>query len=466
MYHKDLAFVDVETTGGRAVRDRITEIAIITVRDGDVVSQWSSLVNPHRPIPERICRLTGITNAMVEAQPGFNDLFKDIYDRLEDCIFVAHNARFDYGFIKNEFKRCQVDFRAQVLCTVKLSRRIYPQYRRHNLDSVMQRHAIQCSARHRAMGDARVLYEFLQELYLRHNHEHLESVIKSLLKRPSLPANISEDDIQNLPESPGVYLFYDRDNIPLYIGKSINVRERVLNHFSSDHSSSKEMKISQNIASIDFIKTCGELGALLTESKLIKQKLPSYNYRLRRYDRLTTIEYNQDTPGSPEIITPEYIDASKIHHHYGLFKTRKAAKDLLLKLAKKDQLCLKKLGLEAGTGACFAYQLKQCKGACIGQETELQHHLRLLTALQPIKNKTWPYAGKIGIRETCHEDNSSDIHIFDNWCYLGTARNQSDLDKLSANAESQFDLDSYKILISYLKQTKQPDIIKLDQLSA
>ena len=463
MYPKDLAFVDVETTGGRAVRDRITEIAIITVRAGEVVSEWSSLVNPHRHIPERIRRLTGISNDMVETQPSFADIYKDIYEHLEDCILVAHNARFDYGFIKNEFKRCQVDFRAPVLCTVKLSRRIYPHYRRHNLDSLMQRHGIQCSARHRAMGDARVLYEFLQKLYLGHNHEHLDTVIKSLLKRPSLPANISEDDIQDLPASPGVYLFYDRDNMPIYIGKSINVRERVLNHFNSDHSSSKEMKICQNIASIEFIKTCGELGALLTESKLIKQKLPSYNYRLRRYDRLTTIEYNEQQPGVPQIITPERIDAHNIHQHYGLFKTRKAAKDLLLKLAKNHQLCLKKLGLESGKGACFAYQLKQCKGACINQETELQHHLRLLSALQPIKNKTWPYAGKIGIRETCQEENTSDIHIFNNWCYLGTARNQPDLHDLSANSESHFDLDSYKILIRYLKQTKHPDIIKLDQ---
>ena len=150
MYPKDLAFVDVETTGGRAVRDRITEIAIITVRAGEVVSEWSSLVNPHRHIPERIRRLTGISNDMVETQPSFADIYKDIYEHLEDCILVAHNARFDYGFIKNEFKRCQVDFRAPVLCTVKLSRRIYPHYRRHNLDSLMQRHGIQCSARHRA----------------------------------------------------------------------------------------------------------------------------------------------------------------------------------------------------------------------------------------------------------------------------------------------------------------------------
>lgn len=465
MYQKDLAFVDVETTGGRAIRDRITEIAIITVREGELISEWSTLVNPHRCIPERIRRLTGISNDMVEAQASFGEIYKQVYERLEDCLFVAHNARFDYGFIKNEFKRCQIDFRAPVLCTVKLSRRIYPQFRRHNLDSIMARHDIECSARHRAMGDARVLYDFMQELYLRHNHEYINSTIRSLLKRPSLPANINEEDIDNLPESPGVYLFYDRDNMPLYIGKSINIRERVLNHFSSDHSSSKEMKISQNIASIEFIKTCGELGALLTESKLIKQKLPSYNYRLRRYDRLTTIEYDADKPGVPQIVTPDTIDAIDIHNHYGLFKTKKAAKDLLLKLAKNHQLCLKKLGLEGGTGACFAYQLKQCKGACIDQETDLQHHLRLLTALQPIKNKTWPYAGKIGIRETGQDQNSSDIHIFDNWCYLGTAQNQSDLDNLTTQTEPQFDLDSYKILVSYLKHTNQPDIIHLDQLS-
>jgi DNA polymerase-3 subunit epsilon len=462
MFSKNLAFVDVETTGGRATRDRITEIAIITVREGEPDTEWSVLVNPQRHIPAHIQRLTGITNDMVDTQPTFADIYQEVYEHLADCIFVAHNARFDYGFIKNEFKRCDVTFRAPVLCTVKLSRKLFPRYRRHNLDSIMQRFNIACEARHRALSDARVLYDFLDTLERRHDTDEVESAIKQQLRRPSLPANICEQDIDNLPESAGVYLFYDQDNMPLYIGKSINLKERVLSHFSSDHSSAKEMKISQNIASIEHIQTCGELGALIKESLLIKEKLPRFNYRLRRYDKLTTIECSEQID-VPSIITSEALDASKIHQHFGLFRTRKAAKDSLLNLAKKHQLCLKQLGLESGSGACFAYQLKQCKGACVGNEDAAQHHLRLLTALQPIRNKTWPYSGKIGIREHSQDRQQTDIHVFDNWCYLGTANDLSDMESLAVDSDLNvsFDLDTYKILIAYLKKNNRADIVDL-----
>lgn len=466
MFKKNLAFVDVETTGGRATRDRITEIAIITVREDEPITEWSVLINPQKNIPAHIQRLTGINNDMVSQQPTFADIYQEVYDHLADCIFVAHNARFDYAFIKNEFKRCNVTFRASVLCTVKLSRQLFPKYKRHNLDSIMHRFNIGCEARHRAMGDARVLYDFLDILERRHDTTQVKNAIKQQLKGPSLPINITDQDMEKLPETPGVYIFYDGDDMPLYIGKSVNLRERVLSHFSNDHSSTKEMKISQNIASIEHIQTCGELGALIAESRLIKEKLPRFNYRLRRYDKLTTIECSEQV-AAPEIITSKTLNASKIHHHFGLFKTRKAAQESLLKLAKRHQLCLKQMGLESGTGACFAYQLKQCKGACVGEEDIKQHHLRLLTALQPIRNKTWPFFGKIGIREHCHEQEKTEIHLFDNWCYLGTATQPSDIEKIvnGSNQPPYFDLDTYKILLAYLKKNNHADIVSLSSSS-
>ena len=213
MFNKNLAFVDVETTGGRATRDRVTEIAIITVREGEPVTEWSALVNPQRNIPAHIQRLTGISNDMVSCQPTFADIYQQVYDHLADCVFVSHNARFDYGFIKNEFKRCNITFRASVLCTVKLSRQLFPRYRRHNLDSIMQRFNIGCEARHRAMGDARVLYEFIDLLERRHDTSRVDNAIKQQLKSPSLPVNITDQDIEKLPDSPGVYLFPDHDGI-------------------------------------------------------------------------------------------------------------------------------------------------------------------------------------------------------------------------------------------------------------
>ncbi len=464
MFAKDTVFVDIETTGGNATRDRITEVAILKMHNGKIVSEWSTLVNPLRYIPESIQHLTGINNDMVNDLPPFQEIYKDVLKRLEGCIFVAHNARFDYGFLKNEFKRCDKIFRAPVLCTVKLSRNLFPEYKRHNLDSIMNRHDLQCTARHRAMGDAKVLFDFMKVLYETLDSEQVDNVIKKLLKRPTLPAGITEETIDALPDLPGVYMFYDKCGALLYIGKSKNIHDRVLSHFSSDHRSNKEMKISQNLASIDYIQTAGELGALLQESRLIKKCLPLYNQRLRRYDRLSTIEWDANNEDSiPKIITADQLQPKSIGHHYGLFKSVKQAKNTLRKIAKQHQLCEKKLGIEAGKGACFAYQLKNCKGACVGKESKLEHKIRMIQALQPLKNKTWPFEGRIGIKEQSVYKNWIDIHIFENWCYLGTAHDETELNQISLfeNEEKMFDLDTYKILLKYLKGKKHIDIVQI-----
>ncbi len=464
MFERDTVFVDIETTGSNPNRDRITEVAIIAMREGEIVSEWSTLVNPLTYIPDRIQNLTGISDDMVRDLAPFEEINDEIFGRLSDSVFVAHNARFDYGFLKNEFKRSSKTFRAPILCTVKLSRNLFPEYKRHNLDSIMNRHGLHCSARHRAMGDARVLFDFMQHLYSTLEPEQVDEVIKKLLKRPSLPAGINEDDIDELPESPGVYMFYNKSGAPLYIGKSVNIRDRVLSHFSSDHLAAKEMKISQNLAAIEHIETAGELGALLQEARLIKKRLPIYNHRLRRYDSLATIQWDSSKEDSvPKIINADTLQPKSISNHYGLFKTKKTAKDTLRKLAKEYQLCEKLLGIESGKGACFAYQLKNCNGVCVGEETLLQHQIRILEALQPLKNNTWPFDGRIGIREISLNRHYTDIHIFENWCYLGTAHDEAQLNQLNLfeKDELMFDLDTYKILVKYFRNNKSPDLVFL-----
>ena len=464
MFKQDAVFVDIETTGGNATYDRITEVAVLRIENGELVSEWSTLVNPLTYIPEHIQHLTGINNDMVQDLPAFHEIYKDVLEQLSGCVFIAHNARFDYGFLKNEFKRCEKLFRAPVLCTVKLSRNLFPQFKRHNLDSIMQRHNLSCSARHRAMGDARVLFEFMQTLYRTLPANQVNDVIDTLLKRPSLPSGLCEEDIEPLPDAPGVYLFYDCQHTPIYVGKSKRIRDRVLSHFSGDHRSAKDMKISQSITSIKFIRTAGELGALLEEARLIKKLLPIYNRRLRRYDSLCTIQWDVTSKNSqPKIITADCMRPRHIENHYGLFKTSKKAKETLRQLAREYRLCLKKLGLERGKGACFGYQLKHCKGVCLGKESVMQHQLRLMQALQPLKNKVWPVRGRIGIREHASNHRRTDIHLFENWCFLGTVHDESELQqlKLFQNEELMFDLDTYKILVRYFKDHKKLDILHL-----
>ena len=184
-----LAFVDLETTGATATSDRITEIGIVEV-DENGVREWSCLVNPATPISGFIERLTGISDAMVAQAPPFAELAAEVMARLEGRLFVAHNARFDYGFLKNEFKRAGHDFRATVLCTVRLSRKLFPQHAKHNLDSLIERHGLTVSSRHRALGDARLIHQFWNRLQAEVAPDALAEAVKVLTARPTLPAGL------------------------------------------------------------------------------------------------------------------------------------------------------------------------------------------------------------------------------------------------------------------------------------
>lgn len=163
MFDRKVVFLDLETTGASAGQDRITEVGLIEVDDGYFVREWSTLVNPGIPIPPLIQSLTGINDAMVAGAPYFEDIAQELHDAIDGRMLIAHNARFDYGFLEQEFKRIDQDFSAPVLCTVRLSRKLFPQHARHNLDTLISRHDIECDARHRALGDARVLWQLAQQ---------------------------------------------------------------------------------------------------------------------------------------------------------------------------------------------------------------------------------------------------------------------------------------------------------------
>src|SRR6187455_518507 len=288
MFAPAIAFVDLETTGTTPKGDRVTEIGIVRVVDGRLVEEWSTLVNPECPIPEEIQALTGITNAMVRGKPTFSELRREVAERLEGHVFVAHNARFDYGFLKNEFRRVEMKFTAEVLCTVRLSRRLFPEAPGHSLDAIIARHGLDAmvagdaasrTGRHSALGDARALWGFVQALYRECETDEVDAAVRRLLKTPSLPPQLAPDVLDHLPEGPGVYRFYGVNELPLYIGKSVNLRDRVRSHFSSDYRSANDIRISSEIRRIEVEETAGELGALLKEARLVKELLPLHKHR-------------------------------------------------------------------------------------------------------------------------------------------------------------------------------------------
>lgn len=437
-----LAFVDLETTGTSATQDRITEIGIVLV-DADGVREWSQLLQPQVRIPAFIEQLTGISNAMVADAPTFAQVASEVAALLQGRLFIAHNARFDYSFLKNEFKRLGQNFNPNVLCTVKLSRTLFPGYAQHNLDSLISRYQLQANARHRALADAQLIYQFWQQLPQHVSAEQLQSTVQQLLQRSSLPPQIEPAIIDDLPDSPGVYLFYGDNDLPLYIGKSINLRQRVLAHFAADHRKHKEMRLAQQLRRIDWIETAGELGALLLEAQLIKAKQPIHNQRLRRKNALCAWQLPPDTSAMrPVLAWAEDLDFGSQDNLYGLFHSQRDAQKALRDLATQYQLCLSRLGLEktAAGSPCFAYQLHKCKGACVGKEHARVHDARLIMALQKLKLRSWPFVGAIGIRE------GDELHVIDHWCYLGTAKHEHEVYPLLTHSRPAFDRDTYLLL--------------------
>ena len=210
-----ITYLDLETTGATPLRDRITEIALVSFENGIEVARWQTLVNPEKSIPAFIQQLTGITNEMVANAPTFKEVAGLLAEYLDGAVLVAHNVRFDHGFLKSEYKRIGHILRQRLLCTVKLSRCLYPQHKSHGLDAIMERHQLTTNSRHRAMGDVDLMLGFVQSAQRELGHELVASMATTLAKRPSLPSNIDSHIIDEIPETAGVYLFYGDNDLPL-----------------------------------------------------------------------------------------------------------------------------------------------------------------------------------------------------------------------------------------------------------
>jgi len=444
----EIACVDLETTGGHAVRDRVIEAGIVLLRDGAVVGEYSTLVNPGIRIPYAIQQFTGITEAMVADAPPFAEVADELMARLEGRLFVAHNARFDYGFLRSEFRRLGRRFRAPVLCTVRLSRALTPDIRGHNLDAVMQRYGIACDARHRALGDARVLADFLRIARERWPADQLAAIIGKLRGTQRLPPQLDATVADELPDGPGVYLFYGENDALLYVGKAKNLATRVLSHFA-DARARREQELSRLVRRIEWIETAGEFGALVMELRLIKERRPLLNRRLRGADEFWTIRLGRDSD-QPLARIVEFDPALDPGEGYGMFRARADAARALDGLLREHELCAKLLGLERAEGSCLGYQLGRCRGACVGKEPAVLHALRARMALAGLKRRDWPFPGRIGIRERDWRG-IEEIHIFDRWCYQGMVSSAVELSEFQRRSES-FDPDLYRVLVGFLER--------------
>lgn len=453
-----LCFVDLETTGSNPLTDAITEVAIVSVDEHGAVEEWSTLLNPQQDIPPFIQNLTGITPAMVAGAPLFEQVAAAIHQRLQGQLFIAHNARFDYGFLRAAFRRSGLTLKATVLCTVKLSRLLDPREARHNLDSLIARHQLPTGDRHRALSDARVLWELWQHLQRQEDAERLQQAISELTRRPNLPPHLDADVVDELPTGCGVYVCHGENDEPLYVGSSLHLKHRVLSHFSAARPSAVDVALAQGIRRISWYMCAGETGALLLEQRLLQQLRPPLNPRPPRHSELCAWLWQPELAAAPRLIGPADAAFARMQQVHGLYRSPKDAQKGLRRLAEKHGLCLKLLGLEKGKAGqpCLGRVAKNCHGACIGRESVEQHQQRVQRALAELKVAAWPYSGRIGLREYDERTRQVAVHWVEHWCYLGSSGEQQ---VCAIDAAPVFDIELYRILNRALKHWPPANII-------
>lgn len=357
------AIVDIETTGGMPRRDKITEIAIL-IHDGTkVIDQFDTLINPERSIPSEITRITGITNEMVHDAPKFYEVAKQIIEILDKTIFVAHNVRFDYSFIKEEFQQLGFTFTKRQLCTVKLSRRAFPGLDSYSLGNLIRHFGISVNNRHRALDDTIATSEiFTTILQEKMNDEEIKEMINLGIKESQLPKGISIEGLHHLPEKAGIYYFYNKDGRVVYVGKAKNIKTRVFQHFNKV--TTKAAKIYRSVDSITFEETGNELAALLLEVQEIKSLQPEINKALRRKDFQYFLGKSTDNEGYPflEVLKNTKANLAKAEKLFDYSKA-KYGKEHLLNMAVEMELCMDRTEL-------VDQYLCHCDGTCIYNSPE------------------------------------------------------------------------------------------------
>jgi DNA polymerase-3 subunit epsilon len=461
-----VAFVDIETTGCTPGQHRIIDVAVIGAQGSSVDFEWQSLVNPGVHVPAGITELTGIDNEMLADAPPFERVARELRERLEGRVFIAHNVRFDYGFIRREFAQQGTQWRSPNLCTVRLSRALYPEMPRHNLDAVMERHGIHIENRHRAMPDAQALLAFWRKVRAAWPAAELQGALDVASQRANLPAALPPDLPDDLPEGPGVYRFFGfqdggegeggRETL-LYVARANILRERVLDHFRGGLGSARARKLAAEVRRVEWTETAGELGAWLLEAREVRESQPAYN-RLQRGNGERFTWLFEEGDAAPRLVE---LDARVLRSNdaFGTYRSERDARRALEALAREHKWCFKLLGLESGPGSCFGLQVGRCKGACAGKEPALLHLARVKIGLMPIKLKPWPHEGPVMLREGAGD--RQQWHIVDTWQHLGSFDAGDEdamamLDRAARRPVEHFDIDAYRVFMRYMRDARHP----------
>ncbi|CDS93694.1 Exonuclease, DNA polymerase III, epsilon subunit family [Sphingobacterium sp. PM2-P1-29] len=297
----EYAIVDIETTGGNARGSRMTEIAIRIHNGTEVIESFETLINPEKEIPLAIFALTGIDNKMVQNAPVFEDIAKQIFEMLDARIFVAHNVNFDYSFVRHQLSECGFKWTAKKLCTVRMARKIKPGHRSYSLGRLCDELDIPIANRHRAGGDCDATAILFTKLIEWDEGGIIADMVKKTSKDQRLPPNLPEQQFEVLPERPGVYYFHDQKGKVIYVGKALNIKKRVGQHFSGHNINPQRQNFLREIYSISSVICATELMALLLECSEIKKLWPAHNRALKKFDPKFGLFVYEDLAGYKRI---------------------------------------------------------------------------------------------------------------------------------------------------------------------
>lgn len=448
------AIVDIETTGGDPKSDRITEIAIYLHNGQEVIDSFVSLVNPDVPIPEFITRITGIDNEMVKNAPRFYEIARRVVEITDQAVFVAHNVQFDYAFVQKEFRSLGYTFVKKQLCTVKLSRKLLPGHASYSLGKLTQALGIVNESAHRAWADASATVKLFEILLQRQQGSQLSLNLQQEIAEVKLPSHLELQLLDQLPEEAGVYFFHGKDGTVIYVGKSTNIRKRVLSHFQGAHKAARTMEMIQSTHDISTEITGSELIALLRENEEIKRLQPLYNRaQLRQTFRYGV--YQQVNEGG---YLKLFIDKYKLSQQpVAGYVSKASAESTLLRRGRELELCPKLYGAEQGPGRCFHRQLHICRGACVGEEPAESYNERVAEAVQALSfGRSYSESYAI-VGHGRHEEEQSVVWvqdgIYQGFTYLDKAYFSGGWEEILSQIRSRHEVpDVQRIIQAYIKK--------------
>jgi DNA polymerase-3 subunit epsilon len=375
------AIVDIETTGGYAANNGIIEISIQVFNGEEVVERYETLVNPGKVIPRYIQGFTGISNEMVADAPYFEEIAYQVHQLLHDKIFVAHNVNFDYSFIKNHLADFGYVLNTKKLCTVRLSRQIFPGFPSYSLGNLCHSVGIELNDRHRAGGDAAATVILFKKLLQYDTKDAIGTSLKKTSKEQTLPPHLSKEEFLNLPSSPGVYYFHDNKGKVIYVGKAKNIKSRVNSHFSNNSDSRQKQNFVRHIHSITYQTTATELMAAILESTEIKRLWPAFNSAQKKPEDVFGIFVYEDGAGYMRLA----IEKKRRHSNpIYTFHYKIDGHTILRKLMSQFSLCPKLCFMQTGNDTCQGIIEGHCQGACEKHEAAASYNERILQAISSL----------------------------------------------------------------------------------